>query len=125
MEDPDAPRRAALTYAILSLIVRLIASQSAVFSLWFGRRAYERSRGEMVTMLYEKTLSRKVVSVSNKARLDESAKVNGNGAANKQDRSWWAQVFKFLVKPFRSKKSKTAGKSKELASMGKIMNLMR
>lgn len=124
MEDPDAPRRAALVYAILSLVVRLIASQSAVFSLWFGRRAYERSRGEMITMLYEKTLSRKVVSVSSKARVDENSKMNGNGVPKKTGRSFWSKVVEFLRKPFGSK-AKTSEKSKELASMGKIMNLMR
>src|SRR3954470_13742729 len=81
MENPKAPRHAAFTYAILSLIVRLIAAQSSVFSLWYGRRCYERSRGEMITMLYEKTLSRKVVSISTKARPDENggATANGNG----------------------------------------------
>jgi hypothetical protein len=125
MEDPDAPRSAALTYAMLSLVVRLIASQSAVFSLWFGRRAYERSRGEMITMLYEKTLSRKVVSVSSKARADENHKINGNGVTTKSNRSYWTKMISFLSKPFWSKKVKDSDKSKELASMGKIMNLMR
>jgi hypothetical protein len=124
MEDPDAPKFAALTYAVLSLVVRLIASQSAVFTLWFGRRAYERSRGEMITMLYEKTLSRKVVSVSSKARPDETPKMNGNGFAKKAGRSCWTKMVDFLGRPFRSK-TKTVDKSKELASMGKIMNLMR
>lgn len=125
MEDPDAPKYAALTYAILSLVVRLIASQSAVFSLWFGRRAYERSRGEMVTMLYEKTLSRKVVSVSSKARPDENSKIAMNGTTKKTDRSRWKKVVEFLGRPFRSKNKKTPDKANELASMGKILNLMR
>lgn len=125
MEDPNAPRRAALTYAILSLVVRLIANQSAVFSLWFGRRAYERSRGEMITMLYEKTLSRKVVSVSSKARADENSKNDGNGVAKEESRRGWTKVVEFLRRPFISKKAKHDDRSKELASMGKIMNLMR
>ena len=119
------PGGPALTYALLSLMVRLIASQSAVFSLWFGRRAYERSRGEMITMLYEKTLSRKVVSVSSKARGDESDKMNGSGPGKKTARSWWTKTSKLLRTPFGSKKANTSQISKELASMGKIMNLMR
>lgn len=125
MENENAPRRAALTYAILSLIVRLISSQSAVFSLWYGRRAYERSRGEMITMLYEKTLSRKVVSVSSKARTDEAPKLNDNGTTKKASRSYWTKLMTFLGKPFGSKKAKTVDNPRELASMGKIMNLMR
>jgi ABC-type multidrug transport system fused ATPase/permease subunit len=63
MENPNSPKRAAITYAILSLAVRLIASQTAVLNLWFSRRSYERSRGELITMLYEKTLTRKIVGV--------------------------------------------------------------
>lgn len=124
MGNENAPKRAALTYAILSLVIRLIGAQTGVFSLWFGRRAYERSRGEMITMLYEKTLSRKVVSVSSKARPDKDRKMNGSGAAKKADRSCWAKVVNVLGRPFRSK-VKVTNKSTELASMGKIMNLMR
>ena len=74
MEDADSPKRAAITYAILSLVVRLIASQTAVLNLWFSRRAYERSRGELITMLYEKTLTRKIVGVlPNTSKSPESA----------------------------------------------------
>jgi ABC-type multidrug transport system fused ATPase/permease subunit len=74
MEDADSPKRAAITYAILSLVVRLIASQVAVLNLWFSRRAYERSRGELITMLYEKTLTRKIVGVlPNSSKSPESA----------------------------------------------------
>jgi ABC-type multidrug transport system fused ATPase/permease subunit len=63
MENPDSPRSAAITYTILSWAARLIASQTAVLNLWFSRRSYERSRGELITMLYEKTLTRKIVAV--------------------------------------------------------------
>ena len=62
MRDPNAPKNDAILYAALSLAVRLIAAQSGVFSLWYGRRCYEQSRGEMITMLFEKTLSRKMAS---------------------------------------------------------------
>jgi hypothetical protein len=79
MGNPLAPRRAAMNYAVLSLVVRLIASQSAVFTLWYGRRAYERSRGEMITMLYEKTLSRKVVSISSKTIVEVNLDITTNG----------------------------------------------
>jgi hypothetical protein len=125
MEDPDAPRRAALIYAALSLVARLIASQSAVFSLWFGRRAYERSRGEMITMLFDKTLSRKVVSVSSKARADDNHKIDGNGVAKRSNHSLRTKTIKFIKRAFGSKKTKSAEKARDLATMGKIMNLMR
>ena len=138
MENPHAPRRAALTYAILSLIVRLIASQAAVFSLWYERRAYERSRGAMITMLYEKTLSRKVVSVSSKSRepnveSEPEVILNGNGSSGTMkvtDRPWWKKVVDYVMRPFRDRNDnsqpvESLEKSKELATMGKIMNLMR
>lgn len=58
--DSDEPNpRAAMVYAVFILLARLAQTQSGVFSLWFSRRCYERSRGEMVTMIYEKTLRRK------------------------------------------------------------------
>ena len=61
MEDPKVPKRAAITYAGISLVARLFEVQAKTLNLWFSRRAYERSRGEMITMLYEKTLKRKIV----------------------------------------------------------------
>ena len=64
MEDETAPPRAAIVYALISLVVKLMDVQSEVFSLWYGRRCYERSRGEMVTMLHEKVLSRKIIGAS-------------------------------------------------------------
>ncbi|KAL9130175.1 MAG: hypothetical protein Q9217_001569 [Psora testacea] len=70
-EDLNAPRKATLVYAILSLTVRLVACQSSVFSLWYGRRCYERSRGEMITMLHEKVLSRKIISAT--SQMEESS----------------------------------------------------
>ena len=129
MENPASPKRAALIYASLSLIVRLIAAQSSVFSLWYGRRCYERSRGEMVTMLFEKTLSRKVVSISSKAKTEENSETS-NGHTKKADEviRWRKSLghLTYLLRPCCGSrtKSKTAKKN-ELASMGKILNLMR
>ncbi|KAH8663406.1 ABC transporter-like protein [Tricladium varicosporioides] len=134
MEDSRAPKRAALTYALLSLVVRLIASQSAVFSLWYGRRAYERSRGQLITMLYEKTLSRKMISVSSKAHTSENSNGHTNGNTEIKDCSRWMKLVDFVKKPFRSQhktpeveevEEATPKESLEMASMGKIMNLMR
>ncbi len=51
--------RTAIVYAGITLFARLVKAQSGVFSLWFSRRCYERSRGEMITMIHEKTLKRK------------------------------------------------------------------
>ena len=128
MENPEAPKRAAFTYAALSLIVRLIAAQSSVFTLWYGRRCYERSRGELITMLYEKTLSRKVVSISTKARPDGNGNVaNGNG--KQADLSGWRKALGVAVKPFRlcwsRPKARKTSDEQDVATMGKILNLMR
>ncbi|KAL2132622.1 hypothetical protein VTI74DRAFT_3586 [Chaetomium olivicolor] len=51
--------RIAIVYVVITLFARLVKTQSGVFSLWFSRRSYERSRGEMITMIHEKTLRRK------------------------------------------------------------------
>lgn len=129
MENPEAPRRAAFTYASLSLIVRLVAAQSAVFTLWYGRRCYERSRGEMITMLYEKTLSRKVVSISTEARLEENAGIVVDADDELAAQSPLRKVLGIAFAPLRSclgrsKRPKTSN-GKDLATMGKILNLMR
>ena len=76
LEDPAAPRRAAVVYAILSMIARVIAAQVDLLSLWFSRRAYERCRGELITMLSEKSLARKMVGQTNDSKKgtdDEAA----------------------------------------------------
>lgn len=59
LEEKDAKQEVAIIYGVFILLVRLIGAQSGIFNLWFCRRAYERCRGEMITMIYEKTLMRK------------------------------------------------------------------
>ena len=83
----------------------------------------------MITMLYEKTLSRKVVSVSSKPEEHNSTS-GTNGSVKIVRRSRWGKAVEYLKKPFQSKKKtpvleSVPEKSPELASMGKIMNLMR
>ena len=129
MEDITAPRRAAVIYAGLSLMVRLIAAQSGVFSLWFGRRCYERSRGEMITMLYEKALGRKISFASQPEnettnRHSDEHTQNGSGNFNKESgdsvpRKIWTRLVTFC------RRKKQAPSAKEPASLGKILNLMR
>lgn len=126
MGDITAPQRSAFTYAALSLAVRLIAAQSGVFSLWFGRRCYERSRGEMITMLYEKTLGRKINFAGAEKPTTEvsNGHVTTNGHPSKDEQSpWYKQAWRRAVGIFKRKKETPA--VKEPASMGKILNLMR
>lgn len=132
MEDIKAPKRSALTYAALSMVVRLIAAQSGVFSLWFGRRCYERSRGEMITMLYEKTLGRKVSFApqeSDSTRSDKCAGSNGNTTnaqtvpGGQAHQKWWHQAWPRIKTLFRHRKTEIPTDGP--ASMGKILNLMR
>ncbi|RDW62330.1 ABC transporter-like protein [Coleophoma cylindrospora] len=130
MEDIRSPKKATFIYAGISLIVRLVANQAAVFNLWYGRRAYERSRGEMITMLYEKTLSRKVVTVSGKEVKQQNGDMAVNGLVKHEKLPWWKKAsnwvlgffYKHDVPPVSATSSE---KTNEAASMGKIMNLMR
>ncbi|KAI4115101.1 MAG: hypothetical protein LQ345_004235, partial [Seirophora villosa] len=136
MEDESAPRSKAVTFALLSLGVGLVACQSSVFSLWFSRRSYERSRGEMITMLYEKTLSRKIIgelAVSdNSARTGEGLNdavpgsdmpVEGSESGLKKAQGPLKAVGRFLKINFWPKS--TDKKPQQPASIGKIYNLMR
>ncbi|TIA13351.1 P-loop containing nucleoside triphosphate hydrolase protein [Aureobasidium pullulans] len=144
-------KKPAISFAVLILVVRLVAAQSAVFSLWFGRRAYERSRGEMITMLYEKTLNRKIVATikdktenqvdetqdedsdrdmpSSEDGGDESSRLlNGHTSKTNEKQSFLSKILKKTRAglPFsRSKKSTPVTEDNAPASMGKILNLMR
>ncbi|KAK6372827.1 hypothetical protein LTR64_004746 [Lithohypha guttulata] len=143
MQNLPTERRSALIYALLILLVRVINAQSEVFSLWYERRCYERSRGELITMLYEKTLHRKVISqpkekeennedgaglerVLTVQSIDESTPLlaNSQDAKPSQLQRIWKQLravwtnFCIGVKGVDEKKQ-------EPAAMGKIMNLMR
>jgi ABC-type multidrug transport system fused ATPase/permease subunit len=129
MENHHTSNRAAFVYTLLTLLARMIVSQSENFSLWYGRRAYERSRGELITMLYEKTLSRKMMSVSSKARNEGQAATKGKTEPN--NTTIWRRLLGYFGKksqPANSPEDNTEQvpeKSIELASTGKIMNLMR
>lgn len=131
MESSDTRHGAAITYAILSLIVRLVASQSSVFNLWFSRRCYERSRGEMITMLYEKTLSRKVIgTVPQLQEAVSSEEMNDGGPPmeTKVPKSRLKIGWKSLYGTFKrllSTANEGPNESRKPASMGKILNMMR
>ena len=136
MEDPSKPLKAAVIYAALSLIVRQISAQSSVFSLWFSRRCYERSRGEMITILYEKTLSRKIVGkIVRPTEKDmdgtDTEEPPQESKTLKAGRNRLSTLFEGRFRAYcgwlpRSLQP-TPGlqELKQPASMGKILNLMR
>ncbi|KAL9086635.1 MAG: hypothetical protein Q9159_004044 [Coniocarpon cinnabarinum] len=116
------------------------ASVVNVLFLWFGRRAYERSRGEMITMLYEKTLSRKIITTkendekSNADGAHGSAHEDGSEESQKQKLSLWRRTVDSMTAYFSGPISwlkrrfgveKATEAQKKPASMGKILNLMR
>lgn len=121
IEGSDAHRSAAVTYAMLSLLTRLIASQSSVFNLWFSRRCYERSRGEMITMLYEKTLSRKITSTPTQPQ--EVVNPDRLKRPRCQLQSIWEGLYRAGNR--FSTTDERPSESKQPASMGKILNMMR
>ena len=129
MEDTSRPRTDAVTYAVLSLIVRLVATQSSVVNLWFSRRCYERSRGEMITMIFEKTLGRKIIGAVKKSTAVDASDRNGCDPSSKARQSTvhskvlWSSVCRRIRGLFSS--NQVAKDMKEPASMGKILNLMR
>ncbi|KAH6648570.1 ABC transporter [Truncatella angustata] len=118
----NGSRNESIFYAITILAVRLVAAQSAVFTLWYSRRAYERSRGEMITTVYAKTLTRK--SQGFQPSENDPKHVNGNELdGGKVEEGRFARLLIWLkIRKSRSEKAETA---KAPASMGKILNLMR
>lgn len=119
IEKGVAFRDESIFYAVAILVVRLVACQSAVFSLWYARRTYERSRGEMITTIYAKTLTRK--SQGYEPPEKTSAGDSGDGEAPEQGRL--ARLFSCFK--FRKGSKKQEAKAKPPATMGKILNLMR
>jgi ABC-type multidrug transport system fused ATPase/permease subunit len=126
MQDPTVPKAVPITYSFIVLVVRLISSQAGVFNLWFGRRCYERSRGEMITMLHEKTLGRKIAFQAPQEKVkpsDNGALDGATGEGNETDSikskpSLWRRFLNLFAR-------KEKKEQKEPASMGKILNLMR
>ncbi|KLU93098.1 multidrug resistance-associated protein 6, partial [Magnaporthiopsis poae ATCC 64411] len=114
--------RVAMAYAAVALFVRLAAAQSAVFSLWFSRRCYERSRGEMITMIYEKTIRRKAFTfpgVNQKKEDDDDDGMSGDQQhAEGQNGTTNGSAAGPKLSPDQAQKDAPA-------SMGKILNLMR
>lgn len=96
LEGENPNRKVAMVYGVFILMARLISAQSGIFNIWFCRRAYERCRGEMITMIYEKTLMRKAFTFPSDIDENDTEKTKKPKAANS-----------------------------EPASMGKILNLMR
>src|SRR5690242_5947243 len=147
MKDPLSPRSATITYAFISLFVRLLSSQCNVFNLWYQRRAYERSRGQLITMLYEKTLNRKILGAKQEVKEESSnghsngqtngqadgetsAETNGEAGASTQPlktapQSWLVSVWSRMRKLVSRKKKEEKEEETAAASMGKILNLMR
>jgi ABC-type multidrug transport system fused ATPase/permease subunit len=150
MDDLDSPRSATITYACISVIFRLTSAQITIFNLWYQRRAYERSRGELITMLYEKTLNRKILGAkqastpvepsngqeNGESNGNSSGDINGNSSegtngsmsTNKRPEATLTSLFRKLygsMPSLFSKKAKQADKESDAASMGKILNLMR
>ncbi|CAI7641157.1 unnamed protein product [Penicillium discolor] len=130
MKDASRPKRVPLTYAFMSFALRLVAAQSQVLLLWYGRRSYERSRGEMIMMVYEKALSRKNISglmiEGNPGPSDEEANGINDEATIQENHEPPTKSVEGLWKRIISRNPKAPQKqAKEAASLGKIFNLLR
>ncbi|KAK6954305.1 hypothetical protein Daesc_004272 [Daldinia eschscholtzii] len=142
IEKGLAHRDESFFYALAILAVRLVACQSGVFLLWYSRRAYERSRGELLTAVYAKTLARK--SFGLRTDLGEAPQNDGvEGVIDdsvddsiepgeetpllgtKPKTTRLARLLAFLK--FRRTKDQGNAETKpdQPATMGKILNLMR
>ncbi|KAF3343906.1 Endo-1,4-beta-xylanase I [Verticillium dahliae VDG2] len=142
MELGDKRRTTPIMFAAAILCVRLVACQSSVFSLWFSRRCYERSRGEMITTIYAKTLTRKSVGQGLPEKdvdeLDESDVVDTEACQDDdahgeeqhaKRKTRWTGLLSFLRlrrgKPGYQKIVAEPEKTKQPATTGKILNLMK
>ncbi|KAK7517323.1 ABC transporter [Phyllosticta citriasiana] len=127
IESEDG-NRAAIIYAALILLARLVAAQSVVFILWYCRRCYERSRGEMITMVYEKALTRKSFGFHGGEKAEEkqngTADQNG-GVEGKTSMQKLMNKVSFVFSRSKSQIKAPEKPPKQPATMGKILNLLR
>lgn len=121
--ETKRPLRVPIVYAVLSLVARLIAAQSGVLSLWFQRRCYERSRGEMITMVYAKTLSRKTVSTTGDSEKTDEDEPEDPPPPKTPSRNRLSYLL-FGRRVESNKKDQTRA-TPPPSSMGKILNLAR
>ncbi|KAK4125586.1 P-loop containing nucleoside triphosphate hydrolase protein [Parathielavia appendiculata] len=146
--------RPALVYAAITLFARLIRTQSGVFSLWYCRRNYERARGEMITMIHEKTLRRKAftfpssderrqeppeeqtspsagISTATTLTDDESSNHDSDTDSNPPERSKFQRFKSLIHRRYTNLRSNQAPPSSpeptssSPASTGKILNILR
>lgn len=131
--------RATVTYACVILVLRLASAQLNVFTLWYQRRSYERCRGELITMLYEKTLHRKILGARqdeknaqipdddiSQVREDNNGETHAENGTPKPPTKNWYQFLLAAIRPSTKKNGEKATKKEnDPASMGKILNLMR
>ncbi|KAJ0427044.1 hypothetical protein BJY00DRAFT_271569 [Aspergillus carlsbadensis] len=121
MKDENRSNRVALVYASLTLALGLVAAQSQVFNLWYGRRCYERSRGEMMMMVYEKALLRKnVFDQRVEEKGDEIEQQQAEEVPNDPPKKKFG-LWSFLTFGRGDRKDKV----KTAVSMGKIFNILR
>lgn len=125
MENPLSPRNAAITYAAISLFVRLVSAQAGIFNMWYSRRCYERSRGEMIMMLYAKTLRRQQSSDINKEKDDEPDLPPEEVEEDSSNASKFFAYLRSFFCCFCRGKVKKVPPRPGSAGVGKILNLMR
>lgn len=128
----DKRKEAAVVYAILLGISRFSQAQASVLDLWISRRAYERSRGEMITMIYEKALNRKafnspVEESDEKIDIprDETKIEDKNSTAMFKLKTHLARYLNFNVIRRMPHSQKQFQQPDSPASTGKILNLMK
>ena len=78
MENPNLGKKPAILYAIMLFLRTILATQLAMMGMWYGRRCYERTRGELSMLIYQKALSRKMIA----GNKDQNPAPPSNGHQN-------------------------------------------
>jgi len=134
MRDIKFDKRPAMFWTLITFAAQALDIQRGVLEMWYSRRLYERSRGELICMVHEKTLRRKVLGglkkddekVENEAE-DEGMALLGDANSNKSVyngvfasiRQYW-MTFWTTVWPQKEEDEQDIA-----ASKGKILNVMK
>jgi ABC-type multidrug transport system fused ATPase/permease subunit len=79
IESRNGSKLTALTYALLLLVQGALSAQISSLALWFSRRCYDRTRGELILSVYEKAVVRKVIVSPEKLKSNETAGDSASG----------------------------------------------
>ncbi|KAF2674287.1 P-loop containing nucleoside triphosphate hydrolase protein [Microthyrium microscopicum] len=137
MEEPDRGNSMPVLYAVLLCASALVYAQLVVLEMCFAWRCYERAHGQLTMLIFEKTLSKKmIIKTEESSSTNQPSQLHGGqiyslNAHDEKKQAKGSKIKGLLTKKlhllrelfwtFSQPNAQAAGS----ASAGKILNLLR